>query len=214
MDEKNFIEDTEEELDLPELRSREQKHDSQDPVYLRFLDDDTKTMKIDAAEIPDHIPTGIPWDTEDEPGRRDGGKKKMMILLIIILAAVLTAACGFLYLESRKEQKPSYTPSADRTPLVTPTPSAEPTAVPEETPVTETAAPTPAVYGTLTVNADSIKKRDVPSLNGNELGSAVAGETYQVLNIQEADGYTWYEIAENTWIASEGTWVSYTAPQG
>ena len=88
----------------------------------------------------------------------------------------------------------------------TPTPSATP--VPSSTPApTSTPEPAPQ-YGTAVINAELIK-RDQPSVNGAAVGSAYAGESYQVINMQEAEGYTWYQLSDNTWVASEGTWVTY-----
>lgn len=94
------------------------------------------------------------------------------------------------------------------------------TAVSEKTPVssaapTEEATPvptaTPSLYtGTLTVDAESITMRSEPSLDGEAIGSVSSGETYQVMDTQRADGYTWYEIGADSWIASDGTWVTYT----
>ena len=46
-----------------------------------------------------------------------------------------------------------------------------------------------------------------------QLEVAPAETTYDVYETTEADGYTWYRISETGWIASEGTWVTYTPKQ-
>lgn len=216
-EEKDFIEEKESEVDLPMIGDQEEKIDDQEPVYLHYLDDDTKTMKLDAAEIPEYIPQHESWFEEREPEQPKNDRNRFLIALIIVLAVILAALCGILYLHEKEKAaaaQPVNTatgwilPSSE--PLPTPSASATASASAESS-----ASPSAAsdAYGTLTVNVDSITKRDQPSQNGNSIGSAVNGETYQVLAIQEAEGYTWYEIAENTWIASEGTWVSYSEPQ-
>lgn len=212
-DEKDFIEDTEREVDLPVIGEQEEKIDDQEPVYLHYLDDDTKTMKLDAAEIPEHIPQHESWFEDGDPERPKNDRNRFLIALIIVLAVILAVLSGMLYLRGKEKEaaaQPANTatgwilPSED----ASPEPSASASASPEAS-----ASAAPAQYGTLTINVDSITKRDQPSQNGNSVGSAVRGETYQVMAAQDAEGYTWYEIAENVWIASEGTWVSYTAPQ-
>lgn len=86
----------------------------------------------------------------------------------------------------------------------TPTPSAAATSEP-------TQQPQSSVLGTAVIQADAITMRDAPSISGAELGAVYSGETYSVYSIQTADGYTWYQIEENGgWVASDGTWVSFT----
>lgn len=216
-DEKDFIEDTESEVDLPMIGDQEDKIDDQEPVYLHYLDDDTKTMKLDAAEIPEQIPQHESWFEEGGPERPKNDRNRFLIALIIVLAVILAVLSGMLYLHGKEKEaaaQPANTatgwilPSSEPSPTPSASPSSSASAEPSATPSAASDA-----YGTLTVNVDSITKRDQPSQNGNSVGSAVNGETYQVLAMQDAEGYTWYEIAENTWIASEGTWVSYTGPQ-
>lgn len=48
---------------------------------------------------------------------------------------------------------------------------------------------------------DSLRIRTKPSLNGDIVGYVGIGY-YNVLSQQEADGYTWYEIAKNRWCAN------------
>lgn len=57
------------------------------------------------------------------------------------------------------------------------------------------------------VIADQLRIRETPSLNGNQLFIADKG-IYNVLQSQEADGYLWYEIETDRWIATkEGSWT-------
>lgn len=57
------------------------------------------------------------------------------------------------------------------------------------------------------VIADVLRIRETPSLNGNQLFMADKG-VYNVIQTKEADGYLWYEIETDRWIATkEGSWT-------
>lgn len=57
------------------------------------------------------------------------------------------------------------------------------------------------------VIADSLRVRTSPSLNGEQYCICDKG-IYNVIQSQEADGYTWYEIEKDRWIATkEGHWT-------
>ena len=57
------------------------------------------------------------------------------------------------------------------------------------------------------VIADQLRIRETPSLNGNQLFIATKG-IYNVIQTKEADGYVWYEIETDRWIATkDGSWT-------
>lgn len=57
------------------------------------------------------------------------------------------------------------------------------------------------------VIADELRIREMPSLDGKQLFLCDKG-FYNVINTHEADGYLWYEIEMNRWIATkEGAWT-------
>ncbi len=62
--------------------------------------------------------------------------------------------------------------------------------------------------GTLTVMT-VIMCRDEPSLNGEIMTSVGNGESYKIIDIQYADGFTWYCAGDGVWIPSEGTWATF-----
>lgn len=208
----------EKEVDLPTLEDTEERREysSDEPAFLKSIDDHTKTLKLDAVEVtmqPEKKNETI--EEEDE----DKGYLVKRVVVLVILALILVGLGLFAVLsnrqdeehlaEQRQQQIAEETPTPEPTP--TPTPSASPTAtpVPSSTPTPEAATPEPAPqYGTAVINAELIK-RDQPSVNGVAVGSAYAGESYQVVNIQEGEGYTWYQLSDNTWVASEGTWITY-----
>lgn len=212
MDKRNrdFIEE-EKEVDLPTFEETEERREysSDEPAYLKSIDDHTKTLKLDAVEVtiqPEEHRE--PIEEEDE----DKGYLVKRVLLLIVLAVILVGLGLFAILSNLKDEEhlaeQRQQQIAEETPVPTPTPTPSATPVPSPTPVV-TATPEPAPqYGTAVINADLIK-RDQPSVNGTAVGSAYAGESYQVINIQENEDYTWYQLSDNTWVASEGTWVTY-----
>lgn len=58
------------------------------------------------------------------------------------------------------------------------------------------------------VFVDQLRVRTEPNLNGKILGFAKKG-FYNVLDKAEADGYTWFKIADNQWIAYSEDWGKY-----
>ena len=116
-------------------------------------------------------------------------------------------------------------PEATATPVVTATPEA--TAAPEETAeataeasAEATAAPENTVQpgqadaqgqmGTLVVNVSDLRIRTKAGTDGDVVGQAVSGKEYPVYDHVENGGYTWYLIGTNQWVASNGSWVTYT----
>ncbi len=59
------------------------------------------------------------------------------------------------------------------------------------------------------ITVDSIKIRSTPTTKENNvIGYATMGKNYLVYEIKEYEAYTWYRIAENAWIADDGTWTT------
>ena len=64
--------------------------------------------------------------------------------------------------------------------------------------------------GNLIVNVDKLRKRRGPSLSADFEGSVVnTGDYFEVYETAYYDGYTWYRIGTDIWIASDGTYVTY-----
>ena len=121
-----------------------------------------------------------------------------------------------------KKDHPAET--AKPTPETTPEPTMDYTLTPEETaepngeegteataePTQE--APVNAIIGTASVKVDKLNIRTKPSTAGDRVGTAVNGKTYDVYETASGEGYTWYRIADNQWIADKGgQWVTYKA---
>lgn len=64
--------------------------------------------------------------------------------------------------------------------------------------------------GTLKVKVSSLNIRKGAGTSYDTNGTATDGETYEVLETKEADGYTWYRIGEDKWVAGNDEWVTYT----
>ena len=58
------------------------------------------------------------------------------------------------------------------------------------------------------VLVDSLRVRTAPNLNGEILGFANKG-FYNVLEQKENDGYLWFKIADDQWIATNDEWTKY-----
>lgn len=155
-------------------------------------------------------------EVDDDEYEEEKHHSHALPIILIILLAVLIGAFGFLYLEkpdllNRGLNKiglglPGYSSSAAAA-----TVEASTSAVPSEAAATATPAVSTSI-GTLTVNIESINIRDTAATTGNALGQATQGTQYTVLASQTGEGYTWYEIGENQWIAdSNGEWVTFTS---
>ncbi len=58
------------------------------------------------------------------------------------------------------------------------------------------------------IAVDCIKIRSTPTTKENNvIGYATMDKIYPVYEIKEYEAYTWYRIAENSWIADDGTWT-------
>ena len=57
------------------------------------------------------------------------------------------------------------------------------------------------------VKVEKLRVRETASLNGNVLGYANIG-FYNFYETTDSDGYKWYKIADNQWIASNDEWTT------
>lgn len=65
--------------------------------------------------------------------------------------------------------------------------------------------------GNATVKVSGLRIRSIAGTNGNKVGTAENGKTYDVYETAQANGFTWYRIGVNQWIADQNTnWVTYT----
>lgn len=65
--------------------------------------------------------------------------------------------------------------------------------------------------GEVTVNVTNLRIRTAPTTASSFVGYAEEGKTYDVYGVTSADGYTWYQIGTNQYVADNGTWLTYRA---
>ncbi len=86
-----------------------------------------------------------------------------------------------------------------------------PEPVPTESSVI-TATDTNPVIGKVRIKVTNLNSRSIPSTSGTKLPKVKNGTEYDVYEIAYGEGYTWYRIEENRWIADDsGKWVEYTS---
>lgn len=182
---------------------KDERKTTEIPSFLKGEDDlESQTMEIEV--IPEPVKKKVP----DKPKK---SMQEMIIsfLLFAVLTVILVIAginiAGF-FINNHSDSDPVATATTEPTEL----PGFTPTPTPE---VIETPETTNSDSGSLYVMVDQITIRNAPTLNGEAMGTVYYGETYSVYDVQQADGYTWYLIDQTNggWIASDGSWVSYTS---
>lgn len=150
--------------------------------------------------------------------KKKGNHSHVLPVILIIILGILIGAFAYLYIEkpallNRGLHKiglglPGYSETASSTASA----SAASTATPTITAAPAASAASSKNLGSLTVTLESINIRDTAATTGNAVGKAMQGSKYTVLATQTGEGYTWYEIGQDQWIAdSNGEWVSYQA---
>ncbi len=167
-------------------------------------------------------------EVEDEPetaaSQNQEKKHSVLPMILLVLLAVLIGAFGFLYFEKPSVLNkglnaiglglPGYSEktTAAASASATAAPAASATAAATSSAATTTAAAASTSKGTVTITLDTINIRDTASTTGNAVGQVTKGASYTVLATASGEGYTWYEIGQNQWIAdSNGEWVTYKA---
>lgn len=171
----------------------------------------------ESEETQEHPAQATPVQEAIQP--KEPKKKSHHILgkILLVLLAVLIGAGAYLYFERPSLLNAGLQKVGLSLPGYTAQSSASPTAaVPSASASSSAAAAATATaktsIGKLTVSIESINIRDTPATTGNPLGKALQGTSYDVIATATGEGYTWYEIGQNQWIAdSAGEWVTYTA---
>ena len=114
--------------------------------------------------------------------------------------------------ENTPETEPTPTPETTSapeptsTPEPTPTPTPKPTPTPTPSPTPETTYRTGKIFIVSNANANKIKVRKSPGLDGKDTGERLYdGDKVTVYEETEKDGFTWYRIGDNKWCAGNGT---------
>ena len=59
------------------------------------------------------------------------------------------------------------------------------------------------------VLVSNLNVRTLPGLNGDVADTLTEGDYITVYEITKADGYTWYRIGTDRWVADQGGWIDY-----
>jgi hypothetical protein len=186
-------EDTEEQEIIPAAKPepKKEKQSLQETDTDEYEDDDEYDDDYD--------------DYDDEPHHGH-----VLTFIIILLIAAIVGIFGYLYVE-----RPDVIDNAlgkvtslfggksdTDTVVINASPAASASA---EATATPTPSATAKTTGTVTVQIDAINIRSAASTNAQAVGSAVSGQSFSYTDTAEADGFTWYQIGENQWIANDAS---------
>lgn len=62
--------------------------------------------------------------------------------------------------------------------------------------------------GSCIVNVEGLRIRTAPSTSSEQVAYAWSGASYETYETSEAEGYTWYRIGKDLWIADNGEWLT------
>lgn len=159
-------------------------------------------------------------DPDDVISEREYNPRSYWMKRIIIGAviAVLAIGIGVVFVMIQSSNKVN-NKQAETEPMETVTAEPEESAEPEETnePI-QTEEPTPepepeddGSIGSVTILVTDLTIRTGPGVNYEQSGITAPDETYTVYETAEADGYIWYRVGENQWIADlAGQYVTFT----
>lgn len=136
----------------------------------------------------------------------------LIIFLIIIIILLLAFSALFFFKPEWLDRGFSLigvnTHFSTSTEISDDEPAATPIATTTPTIIADTSENS-ATLGTLYVNVDTINIRNGAGTAYEQVGTANRGETYTAYESIEADGYIWYRIGDNQWIADGGgEWVT------
>lgn len=64
--------------------------------------------------------------------------------------------------------------------------------------------------GTVVYTESNVNIRKQPSKSSERVSVMTSPATYDVYDVVEADGFTWYKIGQDQWISNNGQWAEYT----
>ena len=178
------------------------------------VDERTTRVPLETLQyetVKDEEPAIIQYEEREEIEEEEEEKDYPIlniILIALIIVGIIVAvflAKQIFYPSSASKEVPQET--AEPTPEPTPTPTPTPEVV-EETPE-PTEEPNPIIGHARVITAE-LRVRTGPGTSYDQVTTVRAGEEFDVLEVAENGGYTWYRIDENQWIANNGGMVEYT----
>ncbi|MBR4161908.1 MAG: sigma-70 family RNA polymerase sigma factor [Solobacterium sp.] len=181
------------------------------PVDERTTRVPLETLQYETTRVPE--PDIIQYEEREEIEEQQDEEKDYPILNIILIALIIIGIIVAVFLvrqimnpSSASREIPQET--AEPTPEPTPTPTPTPEVV-EETPE-PTEEPNPIIGHARVITAE-LRVRSGPGTSYNQVTTVRSGEEFDVYEIAEGGGYTWYRISEDQqWIANNGGMVQYT----
>jgi len=175
------------------------------------VDERTTRVPLETLQyetVKNEEPKIIQYEEREEIEEQDE-EKDYPILNIILIALIIVGIIVAVFLV-RQIMNPS-SPSKE-IPQETAEPTPEPTPTPEvveETPE-PTEEPNPIIGHARVITAE-LRVRSGPGTSYNQVTTVRSGEEFDVYEVTEGGGYTWYRISEDQqWIANNGGMVQYT----
>lgn len=149
--------------------------------------------------------------------KKKAAKKKRIIIIIFAIALLACITLVVVNIINRSQLPEPAEPTPAPTTAPTGAPTVTPTTAPEQTPAPAPSG-NPSEGFDLTVRdwpseivvlVDALRIRQTPSTTGEAIGMTERGQHYYPFDSRRAEGYTWYKIGQNEWIADDnGKYVS------
>ncbi|MBW9212760.1 MULTISPECIES: SH3 domain-containing protein [Terrabacteria group] len=168
------------------------------------------TTSVMVEKVPAYVKEIEEEDEQEELNeqkKKSGWKTTMIYILVgVIILTVEWLALDYFFGNKNKNQVTTPTTQQTTTPKEQPT---TPDSQIEQT-KPETSSPSKeATLGKVNITKTGLHVRNQPTTKGKDLGTLKQGESYDVLEIKQADNYTWYRIGENRWIANPLGYVNF-----
>lgn len=199
----------------PHTGSMYRRNDDSDEDY---SDSDEKTMEmdkiVDDEDYSSESKASSVLKTINDPVVYWGKRVAIILTLMVVGFGI---SLGVSALRNNKKAEPAVTPEPVETETSdteenAETEETENTPEPEETPESEeTPEPDEGILGSGYINVTDLSIRSGPGITYEQNGISEYAATYDIYEIAQADGYTWYRVGEGQWIPDyEGQYVIYT----
>lgn len=155
-------------------------------------------------------------DDYDEDDYEDNPHTGLIIFLIVIIVLLLAFSLVFFLKPSLLDQAFSLIGintnfsgeviQTTETPEISPTITADASTTAVAT--AETTTDPNAPIGKIRITVERINVRSGAGLSNDVVGTLTSGEEKDFYEVSESDGYQWYRIGENQWVATDGSWIT------
>ncbi len=170
---------------------------------IEAVDDMENTEEIptmDESYFSGEFPAQKEEAEDDSSDSMSNRTRLILVIFLAIITGILLFAINRLLHRAPAPVEPTPTPVVE-----TPTPTPE---VIEETPEPE------VIIGKATMLMNGVNIRKGPTTSAESVGKTTAGTVYDVYERVEAEGYAWYRVGEDMWVANNGEFLTFeAAPQ-